>query len=121
MDFIDYRKKLGIGLNDSELENLFFNRIFNALDSLWNMHDQISDEEYYTFCQITGYPMNQGITSGSEWGAIMKILHSNAKTIREFLPYYMFFINCQTDEEYKPWKKEDFKTLVCKFLIESHA
>ena len=36
MDFIDYREKLGIGFNDRELENMFFNRIFNVLDELDN-------------------------------------------------------------------------------------
>lgn len=120
MDFVNYREILGIGLNDRELENLFFNHLFNVLDGLWDMNNQISGEEYFTFCQATGHPINHGITAGQEWSTIMKILHSNSKTVKEFLPYYMFFINCQADNKYKPWKKEDFKNLICTSLKESH-
>ena len=120
MDFIDYRSKLGIGFNDRELENLFFNRIFNVLDDLDNMHGQISRMEYFDFCRQTGYPMQHGIGSGQEWNAILKVLHSNVHSIKEFLPYYMYFVNCQEDNEYKSWTKENFKNLICHCLEETH-
>lgn len=120
MDFIDYREKLGIGFNDRELEDMFFNRIFNVLDDLYDMNNQISENEYFHFCRYTGYPMQHGITAGEGWGIILQILHKNISSVREFLPYYMFMINCQEDAEHKSWTKEKFKNLVCNCLIESH-
>lgn len=120
MDFIDYREKLGIGFNDRELENMFFNRIFNVLDDLDDMNNQISTNEYFHFCRYTGYPMQHGITAGEGWGIILRILHKNISSVREFLPYYMFMINCQEDAEYKSWTKEKLKNLVRNCLLESH-
>lgn len=120
MDFIDYREKLGIGLNDRELENMFFNRIFNVLDDLTDMNNQISKAEYFHFCRYTGYPMQHGISAGAGWEIILRILHKNIGSVREFLPYYMYMINCQEDKEHKSWTKEGFKNLVRNCLIESH-
>lgn len=120
MDFIDYREKLGLGFNDRELENMFFNRIFNVLDDLTDMNGQISSTEYFHFCRYTGYPMQHGITAGEGWGIIIRILHKNVSSLREFLPYYMFMINCQEDAEHKLWTKEQLKNLVRNCLIESH-
>ena len=120
MDFIDYREKLGIGFNDRELEDMFFNRIFNVLDALYDMNNQISENEYFHFCRYTGYPMQHGITAGEGWGIILQILHKNISSVREFLPYYMFMINCQEDTEHKSWTKEKLKNLVRNCLIESH-
>lgn len=120
MDFIDYREKLGIGLNDRELENMFFNRIFNVLDDLNPMYNQISTDEYFNFCRLTGYPMQHGTTADECWGIVLRILNKKVSSVREFLSYYMFMINCQEDKEYKSWTKENFKDLVCNCLIESH-
>lgn len=120
MDFIDYRRKLGIGFDNQELENLFFNRMFNILDGLHDMSNQISESEYFNFCLQTGYPMQHDIPVGKVWDVVMKILHSNSRTIKEFLPYYMYFINCQEDAECKSWTKEHFKKLVCNCLKQTH-
>lgn len=120
MDFIDYRRKLGIGFDNQDLENLFFNRMFNILDGLCNMSNQISVSEYFNFCLQTGYPMQHDTIEGEGWDIVMKILHSNSRTIKEFLPYYMYFINCQKDAKYKSWTKEHFKNLVCKCLKQTH-
>lgn len=120
MDFIDYREKLGIGFNNRELENMFFNRIFNVLDDLCDMSNQITRNEYFHFCRYTGYPMQHGITSGEGWGIILRILHKNISSVREFLPYYMFMVNCQEDAKDKSWTKEQLKNLVRSCLIESH-
>lgn len=120
MDFIDYREKLGIGFNNKELEHIFFNRVFNVLDGLDDMNGQISFEEYFTFCRQTGYRMQQGVMMGEAWLIVLKILHSNSNSINEFLPYYMYFINCQEDQDYKSWTKEQFKKLICMSLEETH-
>lgn len=120
MDFIDYREKLGIGFDNRELENMFFNRIFNVLDDLDDMNNQISKNEYFDFCRHTGYPMQHGIVASAGWEIILRILHKNIGSVREFLPYYMFMINCQEDKEYKSCTKEELKNLVHNCLVESH-
>lgn len=120
MDFIDYRKKLEIGFDDRDLENLFFIRIFNMLDELDDMSNQISLSEYFDFCRLTGIPMQHGVDARYCWDIILRFLHSNRQSIKEFLSYYMFFINCQVDNEYKDWTKDAFKNMVCRCLEESH-
>ena len=50
MDFIDYRKKLGIGFDNEELENLFFHRMWNLIDDDQYMKCQMSIREYYNYC-----------------------------------------------------------------------
>lgn len=119
MDFIDYRKKLGIGFNDRELENIFFNRIFNVLDELSDMEYQISSKEYADFCHAIGLKMKHGLYPNEIWEETMKILDSS-RTVNEFLGFYMFFINTQKDNSYKSWSKEGFKKLLCDCLTDSH-
>lgn len=120
MDFVDYREKLGIGLQDKELEKLFFSRIFNGLNNMYAMKIQISDIEYFDFCQKTGSHMQLNLTSGGYWEAIYQTLRLKSNSIKEFLPYYIFFIDCQIDENFKAWRKKDFKDLLCKCLSDSH-
>lgn len=120
MDFIDYRTKLGLGFDNRELEDLFFNRIFNVLDDLSDMSNQISTKEYFQYCRMTGYPMQHGITTGEGWGIILQVLHKNISSVREFLPYYMFMVNCQEDCSYKSLTKDELKNLLCNCLADSH-
>ena len=115
LDFIDYRNALGIGFDNRELENLFFNRIFNELNEL-NAINEISRDEYLDFCRKTGYRMQHGIVSDECWNAVMKVLQDNSRSIKEFLPYYVYFCSCQNDI----LKKEALKNIVCNCLEKSH-
>ena len=48
MNFMDYRKSLGLGIDDEEKVRFFFTKIFNILDSI--NHDgsfRLSDKEYF--------------------------------------------------------------------------
>lgn len=120
MDFIDYREKLGIGLKDKEVEQLFFTRIFNVLDGLYPMYNQLSVSEYSEFCKKTGCRMRHELIQGEYWEGVLKILHNKASSIVEFLSYYIYFIDCQIDMEYKTYAKIFFKDLLCESLNESH-
>lgn len=55
MDFIDYRKKLGIGFDNRELENFFFTRMWNMLDNNIFICNRITVDEYFDFCMAIGY------------------------------------------------------------------
>lgn len=120
MDFIDYREKLGIGFDNKDLENIFFNRFFNILDGLTPLNNQISPNEYFSFCNAIGYYMDHDATYNECWELEMKILHNVDTSIKEFLPYYMFFINTQKDNRYKKYTKENFKNIICNCLKDSH-
>ncbi len=120
MDFIDYREKLGIGFYDEELEKLFFNRLFNILDYALSRIGQISVEEYFDFCQKTGIRAVNNPRNDNCWEIVMNILRGKSSSLKKFLPYYMFFINTQEDNEYKAYSKEEFKNLTCECLQESH-
>lgn len=120
MDFVDYRKRLGIGFNDNSLEELFFIKIFNLFDAMQNMNKQITEEEYFLFCMDTGTHFKTHTYDGDYWSSIMTILRNSNQSISEFLSYYIFFIKCQEDNHYKPYKKTDFLNILKKCLNESH-
>lgn len=120
MDFVDYRKRLGIGFNDKNLEEFFFTKIFNLLRTMQNTDNQISITEYELFCMQTGRPINTHLQDGDYWDSIMFTLKNCNQSISEFLSYYIFFVICQKDEWYKTYKKSTFLNILKNCLEESH-
>lgn len=121
MDWIDYREKLGIGFSDRDKVEHFMTKMFNILDGLGDeSRMQISEDEYYAFCNVTGISMRHGDLCGEGYQIITNILRRNSHTLEHFLAYYVAFINCQKDSDYKRWTKENFKNVVCNILRESH-
>ena len=120
MDWIDYREKLGIGFSDRNKVEYFMVKIFNLLNIDDEMQLQINEGEYFDFCNITGIPMRHGPLYGEGYKIIVDILRRNSHTLELFLAYYIAFVNCQKDTEYKGWTKENFKNMVCNVLCESH-
>lgn len=122
MDFIDYRKKLGIGFDDRELEIAFFHRMWNAIDNYYEMRNQMTINEYYEFCMEVAYPINHAVENSNVWHEVMRIFNSNNRTIREFLSYYIFFVNCQNDNQADSnrYTKEELINLVCNCLKNTH-
>ena len=123
MDFIDYREKLGIGFSDKERAKYFFAKVFNFLDELNSdyMYNQITNEEYFAFCNTAGIPMQHGGIYSEGYHFIVKELREHTSSIEDFLAYYMSFVNCQKDEPTKKCTKEQFKNLICTILNESHV
>lgn len=121
MDWIDYRESLGIGFNDENRVKYFMTKIFNVLEDIRpNMNGQISDDEYYTFCNMTGTPMKHGTWDGERYGLILSTLERYSKSFNDFIAYYIAFINCQDDNENKELSKKFFRNVVCTMLRESH-
>ena len=116
MDFIDYRKKLGIGFDNRELENLFFTRMWNMLDNNIFICNKITVDDYFDFCMAIGYPFNHEIQDFEIWDEIMRIFSKNNRSLREFLPYYIFLINCQENNNQKKVIKEWLINLLKYFL-----
>lgn len=121
MDWLDYREQLGIGFNHKDKVKYFMTKIFNLLEDLSDgMTVQISDSEYFTFCNMTGTPMVHSGLYGNQYQSIIEVLHKHSQSLRDFLTYYVAFISCQKDNDYKQFTRENFKNVVCNLLSESH-
>ena len=121
MDWIDYREKLGIGFSDRNKVEYFMTKLFNLLNcGSDEMRLQIDEEEYFNFCNVTGTPMRQGLLYGEGYKIIMEVLLRNSNTLEHFLAYYIAFVNCQKDNEYKSWTKENYKNALCNVFRQSH-
>lgn len=121
MDWIDYRERLGIGFSDQDKASYFMVKIFNILDANSTiLRTQIDENEYFEFCNMTGTPMKHGQLYGDGLELITNTLRRNSKTLTQFLAYYVAFINCQTDNNYKKLTRENYKNIVCNLLDESH-
>lgn len=121
MDWIDYREKLGIGFADHDKVKYFMVKMFNLLDDVAaEMRSQIDENEYYTFCNVTGTPMRHGALYGEGYSIIINVLRRNTHSLEVFLAYYMAFINCQKDDKYKKWTRENFRNVVCNLLDDAH-
>ena len=123
MDWLDYREKLGIGFDDEQKTTMFTNKIFNILNLILSSGEsryQISNEEYIEFCNMTGTIVNRSLYSGDGFGFIMKVLERHTNKVSDFVSYYIAFLNCQKDNENKPWKRAHLKDVLMKMLSEAH-
>lgn len=122
MDWIDYRDKLGIGFNDEKKVQYFLAKIFNVLEDIRpEMDSQISSDEYYTFCNMTGTAMQHGSMCYENYRLILSTLEAHSREFNDFISYYIAFVNCQKDNNNnKTWTKENFKNVICNLLDESH-
>lgn len=120
MDWLDYRDVLGIGFSDYDKVRFFMTKIFNLIDDdSDSTRNQISGDEYFRFCNTTGSKYLQ-IYPGDGYSEILKILKANSQSLQNFLAYYIAFVNCQEDNQYKRMKRENYKNILCNMLYESH-
>lgn len=120
MHFLDYKKRLGIAIDDKSKADLFFKKMFNSLNRLSSYGDvEISDEEYVSFCNTCGVEMDVDCLYNFGYEEIISVLQDHDDSLEEFLPYYMFFINCLEDIDDRQWNSQKFFDLICKSLQES--
>lgn len=125
MDFIDYREKLGIGFDDEDKKEFFYNVLFNVLDTLISDNSgQLSFNEYFNFCRSTGTRINTSIlknyNSNDRFKDCISVMRDKKHSLTEFLAYYVFFVNSFKDDKYYEWKGENFKSLLCNSLADAH-
>lgn len=120
MDWLDYRDALGIGFSDYDKVEFFIRKMFNLIDDdSDNTRCQINEDEYFRFCNTTGSKYLQTYP-GDGYSKILKILNANSHSLHSFLAYYIAFVNCQEDNQYKHLKRENYKNILCNMLYESH-
>lgn len=100
-------------------ESEILKRNLNLLSSNGN---QMTENEYIDFCMKVAYPINHDMENSDVWNEVMRIFNSNNRTIREFLSYYIFFVNCQNDNQADSnrYTKEQLINLVCNCLKDTH-
>jgi hypothetical protein len=120
MDWLGYREQLGLGFSDERKSQYFLAKMLNTLEHTeQKMRIQISDEEYYNFCNTTGTLMSEKGLYFDKYTLILDTLKKHSNDIKEFISYYVAFINCQKDNSPKIWKKQNFINLLCDSLEES--
>ncbi len=128
MDWLDYRKKLGIGFCDKDKFNLFLVKIFNVLNAISQNSNEgcFSDNEYFSFCNLTGSLYDVRISDScynrERFQEFLTILDRHRNSLEEFLSYYIAFTN--SIEVSKPlphnWVREHYANLLDNLLNEAH-
>ena len=99
MDWLDYRKKLGIGFCDKDKFNLFLVKIFNVLNAISQNSNEgcFTDNEYFSFCNLTGSLYDVRISDScynrERFQEFLTILDRHRNSLEEFLSYYIAFTN----------------------------
>ncbi len=92
MDYIDYRKKIGIGFNDKEKETYFRHCILNHLYSIEENNDtEYHDDDLFDFCCNVGIEKLEVRYYESVLFTAFNILRET-KSLTDFLSYYIFFV-----------------------------
>lgn len=123
MDYIDYRKKIGIGFNDKEKETYFRNCIFNFLDLMEkNKFTEYNSKDLFRFCCNVGIEKPEVRYYESVLFTVFNILRET-KSLTDFLSYYIFFVQSipsENDEEDNLAGKEYYYNLLSDMLNKAH-
>ena len=121
MDWLDYREALGIGLSDFDKTNFFITKTFNFFEANLDFSQRkLDDSEYYAFCNMTGSTYSRNLYSDERFKEVFNILSRNSNSIKDFLAYYVAFVNCQSDNDYKLFTKEMYIEVLGVMLNQSH-
>ena len=119
MNYIDYREKLGIGLNNSQKTNGFANSILNYMDE--HSKSIYSRETYIDFCAKTGLraipeevtvSFKKILKQPKGFQIVLQHFEEVKDNAKEFLLYCVVFLNSYNDDK---TEKEKFK----KYLFDS--
>lgn len=113
MKCTDYRERLGIGYTKREKLRAFLVKMNNALSVLdydGKMRNQISEGEFYNYCDLTATPFRDHPYYGicSYYEIIRRELQDCETSFQDYLFTFMAFINCQSDSDDKFVKKQTF-------------
>ena len=109
MEWIDYRKRIGVGFCDEARAKFFIATTLNNIDTSIKKprdetdffrlfdHDAVSDDEYSAFCGMTG--TRNEFAFQCRVDQVLGIIEEHTHSIGEFLAYYMAFVNCLQNRE----------------------
>lgn len=126
MEWIDYREKLGIGFWEEKRAAFFIAQLLNNLDDFFEDRiyskdfyeiidfDAVSEEEYHSFCKMTGTRRGSILDTGKQ--KIREALEEHSVVLSDFLSYYMAFVNCLTNRSNGIQQAELLKLLDTSFV-----
>lgn len=109
MDWLDYRKRLGIDFENEETGAFCTSLILNKLNDLSESRKEVldfigfmdfeavSENEYKLFCSTTGTEYGDFLTTAES--KIYSVLIVNKLSFKKFLAYYVAFINCLSNRK----------------------
>lgn len=109
MEWLDYRKRLGIDFEDGEKGRFCTSLIMNKLNDLSESRrenlnfidfmdfEAVSEKEYKLFCSTTGTEYENSLSTPKS--KVYNALIANKVSFKNFLAYYVAFINCLSNRE----------------------
>lgn len=128
MDWLDYRKKLGLGFDNSDNYNYFKTRMDNSLFEM-NLNDYIlaqiecsvTTAVYLKYCDMTGTAVSHNRKAFfSPFSEIIYIIDKRSYDLKSYLIFYVAFLNCLDDDPSFKYNRTTFLDLLCVNLKESH-
>ena len=121
MDWLDYREKLGIGFDDKKTTQFFLINMFNFLNELENDHkNQYDINEYSNFCLMTGTQITSHFSYDNYNTLVLNVMRNHTSSIKDFLAYYVAFMNCWENKEHRTISSEKLKTAASRMLDSAH-
>ena len=105
MNYLDYREKLGIGLNDKEIIEGFENAILSYFDA--NTKASYSRDTYLSFCskvgiriipEVSTMSVSRILSQPKGFQIVVPHFEAVADNFKEFLVYCIAFFNTYTDD-----------------------
>ena len=115
MQWIDYRKLLGVGFADTEKYLILQNKIRNLL-TLSRDEIAYTGKSYFQFCMMTGRRFSE---LRSPLGYILSILGEEAKDLGGFLSDYIAFVNTFEELPYSQWDRRALIDLLRNMMRQS--
>lgn len=87
MHFLDYKKSLGIGIDDKKKIEFFFAKMFNVLNILVKTSSGfvITHQEYFEFCNTAGIAIRSNSLDYDLYDDVLHVLHSHTDSLKDFL------------------------------------
>lgn len=124
MDYLDYRKKLGIGFNDEEKITYFYTILFNKLDSLNSFEYTIplSLSEYMNYCNDSGVrgSFSDYYDSYGMRYVIDSLKDASKRSFLTFLVRLVAFMNCTRQSKNACITSDTIKNLIDKCFVKAH-
>lgn len=97
MNWFDYRKQLGIGVEDREKGRILANKVATFIE-YDDVNSDYSSDDYYRFCLLTGYEYDP---DNFETESVADLFRIGNPTVPEVIADYLAFVNTQMDRERK--------------------